>query len=106
MSAILDAKYRDIWNKGLPRHMLYQLAIYALSRDDNPEAAILYPVVDERASVEVINVRDVINKRRQASVVLRPVHLSELESLLQEQGSRGAASRSKYAVYMAFGSDN
>ena len=62
--AMLDAKYRDIWEKGLPREMLYQLAICALSQRAGGKATILYPPSRRAARPEVIDIRDVLYGER------------------------------------------
>ena len=56
MLAVLDAKYRDLWENSLPREMLYQLALYALGRGGGERtSAILYPTVDEGACEQSIS---------------------------------------------------
>ena len=58
--SILDAKYRDLWEKPLPREMLYQLAVYALigGRGAGGESAILNPTTASGAEEEQMEVRD------------------------------------------------
>lgn len=83
MVAVLDAKYRDLWEQTLPREMLYQLALYALGRSGNERASvILYPTVDASARTQAIVIHEPVRGSPQARVTLRPVNLLELEKLL------------------------
>lgn len=103
MVAMLDAKYRDIWTNGLPNHMLYQLAIYALSQGAGGRAAILYPTIEPTAKPEVIDIREVFRGEHRAQVVLRPVNLLRLEQCVKGSGIQAERERTRLARTLAFG---
>jgi len=103
MMAVLDAKYRDLWEKSLPREMLYQLSLYALGRPgQNRMAAILYPTMDSTAREQTLSIDDPVNGSSQAKVVLRPVKLLELEELIRS-GNTGAKRRTELARWLSYG---
>lgn len=102
--AILDAKYRDLWEKPLPREMLYQLAIYAASHQKR-SATILYPTTDKGAKEARISVNDPVHGKQVALVCLRPVGVSILEAhVLAGQSAIAQKDRSAYAETLALGS--
>lgn len=80
--ALLDAKYRDLWENPLPRHMMYQVAMYAFTQDKPGTAIILYPTTNQGAQEARINVQHPITRDRLARIVLRPVNLLAIEELI------------------------
>ncbi len=101
--AILDAKYRDLWENSLPREMLYQLAIYATIHECST-ATILYPTSHAQAREARIEVRDPLLGSRRALIVLRPVALDRLEGLVSaKQTAAALRERNSYARELVFG---
>jgi 5-methylcytosine-specific restriction enzyme subunit McrC len=104
VTAILDAKYRDLWERTLPRDMMYQLLVYALSHRGCTEATMLYPTTAESAREAKIELRDPIRGSGRATVVLRPVFLPYLPTLLSDRRTSAGQQRcADYAHYLAFG---
>jgi len=103
--AVLDAKYRDLWEKHLPREMLYQLAVYAAGSQER-SATILYPTTDGAAREARVAVADPVFGRQIAQVCLRPVVVSLLEGLVMSGSSAEAGRRRRaHAEWLALGRD-
>jgi 5-methylcytosine-specific restriction enzyme subunit McrC len=81
LMSYLDAKYRDIWEKGLPREMLYQLALYAAAHEGGT-SSILYPTESQEASEERLRIQNPEDGTLRATVAFRPVRLLELEQMI------------------------
>ena len=97
---ILDAKYRDLWKTTLPREMLYQLVVYAISLRGIRQSSILYPTMDPLARAARIDVSDLLDGREIGQVWLRPVILPRLEELI---GARTpAALRERQSIALQF----
>ena len=102
--AVLDAKYRDLWERSLPREMLYQLALYAMGQESvKRRATILYPTLDDTARQQVIFVKDPLRGTAKAQVILRPVNLLTLDLMLRGKGLQFQRNRAEFAQRMAFG---
>jgi 5-methylcytosine-specific restriction enzyme subunit McrC len=101
---LLDAKYRDLWEHALPRDILYQLAIYALSQPPGGRATILYPTSTKGALPSRIELGDDAHGWSRASVVLRPIDLDELDRAIAAGDGRAATKdRAALARRLVFG---
>lgn len=79
---LLDAKYRDLWGKNLPREMLYQLSIYAISGIGNNTAKILYPSMSSLSKLQKIDIKNPVSGKKYGEVILQPVLLNQLAHLV------------------------
>jgi 5-methylcytosine-specific restriction enzyme subunit McrC len=103
--AIADAKYRDLWERDLPRDMLYQLSVYALSHEECRTATILYPTSASSLALESrISINDSVIGRARAQVCMRPVLLPMLADLVtQPRTAINDRRRRDYARYLVYG---
>jgi 5-methylcytosine-specific restriction enzyme subunit McrC len=85
---LVDAKYRDLWRDELPREMLYQLTIYAMSQPRGATAVIIYPTDDPAATQSIIDIREPHSDCMRAHVALRPVVIPRLLDLVSAPHSR------------------
>jgi len=104
VETLLDAKYRDLWEKPLPRDMLYQLAVYAISDRQRLQSSILYPTTNPQAREARIDISDPHFGRHLGQVCLRPVFLPFLEQTVHSNTLRARKARADYARQLVFGS--
>jgi len=102
--AVLDAKYRDLWNEDLPREMLYQLTLYSISQGGGGVATILYPTTQSAAREARIEFRNPLSAAGRCQVVLRPVDMLRLAGLI-EGGRASMDERMRYARQLALGKE-
>lgn len=83
LSSFLDAKYRDLWQRSLPREWLYQMSIYALASPSNV-SVLLYASTSVGGCDECVQINHPVTGTANglASVILRPVPLIRLAEML------------------------
>jgi 5-methylcytosine-specific restriction enzyme subunit McrC len=87
---LLDAKYRDLWETKLPREMLYQLSIYAVSGIGNSTAKIMYPSMLKEAKLQKIDIKNPATGIKYAEVMLQPVSLPLVAKLIGFSGKENS----------------
>ena len=94
LCAFLDAKYRDIWERGLPAEWLYQLSLYALA-SPSQVSVLLYASMAADARDEGVEVRQPVmwSDKGPASVIVRPVPLRYLAEILAPDRFAALASK-------------
>ncbi|UWG95941.1 McrC family protein [Dehalobacter sp. DCM] len=86
---LLDSKYRDLWDRNLPRDMLYQLAVYAVSGVGNQSATILYPAMNGLPVPQQINVYNPLSNGIMAKVFIKPIDLIKVAGFIERGENNG-----------------
>ncbi|WP_164483701.1 MULTISPECIES: McrC family protein [unclassified Polaromonas] len=91
-----DAKYRDLWKLSLPPEWLYQLSIYAIPSKAKT-SVLLYATMATDGRDERIEIKDPSTGGNLATVVIRPVPLTEMAAAISKRddgcSARALASR-------------
>jgi 5-methylcytosine-specific restriction enzyme subunit McrC len=98
----LDAKYRDVWEKGFPAEWLYQLSVYALGSPARV-SVLLYASMAGSACDEQIDIRSPMHRQSDGSsaVILRPVPLVRLAQVIDRRyDPKAIAERTRLAAQM------
>jgi 5-methylcytosine-specific restriction enzyme subunit McrC len=99
LCAFLDAKYRDVWDNGLPAEWLYQLSTYALA-SPSQVSVLLYASMAPGGREERVEIHRPIQFSGEGlgSVIVRPVSLRYLGELLDpERRDMLATERQRFA---------
>lgn len=86
--AVLDAKYRDLWNKNLPIKWLYQLCVYSLHPIAERKSFIIYPTTEEGVEEAKIEVKNPITNKAYSTVILKPVRIPKLIEVIKSNDSK------------------
>lgn len=100
VKALLDTKYRDLWENDLPRDMLYQLALYAFSQDRPGQSTIIYPTLHSEAKESWLDITHPLSSHKLATIKLRPLNLYKLEEMINNESARN---RKNFAHEIVFG---
>lgn len=85
---LMDAKYKDLWENAIPRDMLYQLSVYALSSEGDKTATIIYPSLNQHAIQQRIEIHNPISGEYMGAVLLKPLDLGLLARCLGDIRNR------------------
>ncbi|MGB3552784.1 MAG: hypothetical protein WA993_19045 [Candidatus Binatus sp.] len=86
--AVLDAKYKDLWEKSPDASWLYQMAVYGSAFREKAEAVMLYPSTVEGVTDQRLEIRNPATGRLFGVVVLRAVNVSRLVSVIVANDKR------------------
>jgi 5-methylcytosine-specific restriction enzyme subunit McrC len=86
--AVLDAKYKDLWEKPPDASWLYQMAVYGSAFKERAEAVMLYPSIRKGPKDQRLEIRNPTTRTVFGTVVMRPVDVPLLVSIILANDKR------------------